>query len=140
MKKDDLIIIRVDGGICSQLNFYAVGAYLMAKKYHVKFDLDWFRTDGKDMDGVFARNFDLLTAFPNLPFEEASLQEISYYARKHPKKTNKLREFKPPLYVNGYPNGGKYLRGNREFFIDCFTPPQIGFRGGQQSFNRHLAL
>lgn len=60
------------GGICSQINFYAVGAYLMAKNYHVKFALSWFLQHGMDMDGVFVRHFDLLKAFPNLPFEKAS--------------------------------------------------------------------
>lgn len=135
MKKDDLIIVRVDGGISSQINFYAIGAYFMSQNYHVKFDLTWFETDGLDMDGRFARNFDLLKAFPSLPFEEATHDEIKYYSKKYPKKTNNIFKMKPPLYLDGYPSGMKYLLENRTTFAERFTPPQSDLKAIQTTLD-----
>ena len=38
----DLVIIRVDGGICSQIGFVALGEWMVQKfRLHVKYDLSW---------------------------------------------------------------------------------------------------
>ncbi len=47
-KNDDFIVLRTDGGICSQIAFHALGNYFIDKGYHVKYDLTWFHKNGKD--------------------------------------------------------------------------------------------
>lgn len=66
-----LVIIRMDGGICSQMHFYMVGKILEGNGSSVRYDTRWFRTSGTDLDGRFCRNFDLLRIFPGLKFEES---------------------------------------------------------------------
>ena len=64
------IIIKMDGGICSQMHFYLIGVILAEKGNNVSFDLKWFDTEGKDLDGKFCRNFDLRKMFPALNFRK----------------------------------------------------------------------
>ena len=55
----DLIVVHIDGGICSQINFIAYGlavANLLGDKARIKFDISWFKEDGKDCNGRFARS------------------------------------------------------------------------------------
>ena len=100
------VIIPMDGGICSQMNFYLSGEYIaLIKNIPVEFDLSWFSTNGKDMDGLQARNFDLLKAFPNLPIKIASRWEcwvyktfFEYHRDYHTQWWNE----NPPLYLLGY--------------------------------------
>ena len=42
--EDNLIIVRVDGGIASQIGFVALGKAFEEKGYQVKYDLSWFET------------------------------------------------------------------------------------------------
>ena len=71
-----MIIVRVDGGICSQMHFFLIGQQLKENGFLVKYDLDWFKNNGKDLTGKFARNFDLLKAFPDLDVCVAKKYEI----------------------------------------------------------------
>lgn len=41
MKKDNLIIIRTEGGLCSQIYYASLGQYFADKGYQVKYDLTW---------------------------------------------------------------------------------------------------
>ncbi len=68
----NVVVVRMDGGICSQMHFYLVGEMLKRRGCDVRFDLSWFRECGKDMDGRFARNYDLERAFPCLEVKKAS--------------------------------------------------------------------
>lgn len=45
----DLIIVRSDGGACSQIAFAAFGKYFLDKGFKVKFDLTWFEDYGKEL-------------------------------------------------------------------------------------------
>lgn len=45
--RDNIVIIRVDGGICSQIAFFVLGLVFKEKGYEVKYDLSWFETSGK---------------------------------------------------------------------------------------------
>lgn len=65
------VIIRPDGGICSQMHFYLVGEMLRHKGIRVLYDYSWFRLVGKDCDGRFERNLDIFTLFPNLKQRKA---------------------------------------------------------------------
>lgn len=107
---DKMIVLRVDGGICSQMHFYLLGRIFAEKGYKVKYHLCWFKEFGHDMNGLFARNFDLLKAFPSLEFKEASKVERYFYeAFKYnnnylSKEIDQLDYLKitPPAYLTGY--------------------------------------
>lgn len=65
-------IVRVDGGIASQMYQYAMGYSLeREKRCKVLYDLSWYKSKGVDIDGKYIRNFDLKKLFPDLPFKEA---------------------------------------------------------------------
>jgi len=106
------IIIRMDGGICSQMHFYLVGSMLERRGKKVWYDLRWYKTDGKDLDGKFCRNFDLLKLFPNLNFHDTRsvvLRQIyisSFYRRNDyfDNDSNKTAwlECGTPTYLDGY--------------------------------------
>ena len=76
------VIVMIDGGICSQIHQWRIGAALRARGVDVEYDIQWFKTSGKDINGKFVRNFDLLRAFPNLEFRVASDAKIKYF-KKH---------------------------------------------------------
>lgn len=103
-----IIIIRSDGGVCSQINFWMVGEYFRNKGYKVKFDNDWFWMHGKDINGIFDRKFDLLKLFPQISYDIASPREIFYYRKcfryinTDIRGRNEWKEKKPPVYLDGY--------------------------------------
>ena len=41
--EDNLVVIRVDGGIASQMSFVALGKAFEEKDYQVKYDLSWLK-------------------------------------------------------------------------------------------------
>lgn len=61
------VIVRMDGGLASQMNFFAVG-YAAAKKAGLPLYLDvtWFEKNGKDLNGIDNRGFNLFNAFPRI--------------------------------------------------------------------------
>ena len=104
------VIVRVDGGICSQMHQYLLGEY-MKKKWNVPvyYDLTFFKISGLDANGIMKRNFDLLKLFPNLCFAESSgiLNKLIMYIYVH--KTNKgeipfdeWSEITPPIFLGEY--------------------------------------
>lgn len=96
-----MFIIRVDGGICSQMHFYLIGRFLSEKGYPVKYDLDWFQQYGKDLTGNYVRNFDLLKVFPYIRFCEPSKWEKFFY-RRLSYSGNTYYAAQPPVYLGGY--------------------------------------
>lgn len=106
-----LVVLKMDGGVCSQMHFYLIGMLLQEKGYEVKFDLTWFRENAKDCNGVFARNFDLLKMFPSLSFSEPNKREMMK-AKSHvitndyfSNKTSNFFSYlnvKSPCYLQGY--------------------------------------
>lgn len=75
----DVIIVRMDGGICSQMKQYMIGRYFEEKGCKVKYDLEWYETSGMDCDGKYVRNFEILKAFPYINMEVATKDECRYY-------------------------------------------------------------
>ena len=121
----NLIIIRTDGGISSQIAFYSLGRYLEDKGYKVKYDITWFKEYSKDCNGVFARNYDINKAFPNLKIEIANEEEIKYYSENYPLITSDIKEFKAPLYINGYPERLSSVLKYKNFLRENFLPVDI---------------
>jgi hypothetical protein len=105
------IIVRVDGGISSQMQQYLLGRIFFEKGYRVEYDLRWFKKHGKDMNGVLERNFDLQKAFFQLDFVVANSPECKLYSRFFSTKSNYfdhenedvfLFDLIPPKYLGGY--------------------------------------
>ena len=124
-----LVVLKMDGGVCSQMHFYLIGMLLQEKGYDVKFDLTWFRKNAKDCNGVFARNFDLLKIFPSLPFSEPSKSEMmkakchvitnDYFSNKTSDSFAYLH-VKSPCFLQGYfrdPTGLYTVEFNKYFKV-----------------------
>ncbi|TLD83151.1 alpha-1,2-fucosyltransferase [Helicobacter trogontum] len=121
--EDNLIIIRVDGGIASQISFVALGKAFEEKGYKVKYDLSWFETAGRGFynttngyDKTYDLNFDMLKAFPRLDIEIASKDEIKHYSQCFFADSNEILRHSPPLYVGGYLG-----RHYDVYFAECFA-------------------
>ncbi len=103
------VVLMVDGGVCSQMNQYLMGAYLMQQGRRVEFELRFFHRDGRDADGVHVRNFDLLRLFPDLPFHEVSPLKwwvykhlFPYYGFSEEDRAKRWWEVQAPRLVRGY--------------------------------------
>lgn len=104
-----IFVVRMDGGICSQMHFFLIGELLVRKGYQVKYDIRWFKSQGKDLTGKFARNFDLLKAFPYLQFSVATSMETFFYSRLAANNSISLSKIEPPLYLGGYYDSNKEM-------------------------------
>lgn len=75
------VVVRVDGGLASQMQFFAVG-YAAAKKSGLPLYLDvtWFEKNGKDLQGQRNRAFTLFDAFPAIrqKYADRLVTEKSY--------------------------------------------------------------
>lgn len=109
----NLIIVRIDGGICSQLMQYAFGQIVYEKiklqnsKAQIKYDLSWFLKDGWDLLHKDKRNFDLDKLFPAINFQKASRSELSVYKRFYATQVhefNDLIKLNTPLCLDDYYN------------------------------------
>ena len=58
-QKGKCVIIRTDGGICSQIMFCALGKHFEDLGYIVKYDTSWFKDCGMSVDGNDVRNYDI---------------------------------------------------------------------------------
>jgi len=105
------ILIKMDGGISSQMHQYLLGRIYSEKGYIVKYDLSFFKYWGKDNYGQFERNFDLLKAFPYLTFKQANEIESMIYSSyfvdttvylDHEGEDFFLYDIEPPKYLGGY--------------------------------------
>lgn len=105
-----IVIVRVDGGICSQMYFYAIGQFFASKGYTVKYDITWFQKYGIDIIGKDKRTFDLLKAFPDLHFTKANKLEIILYRpfiyhnnyTDTSSQSSAWMNLEPPVYLQGY--------------------------------------
>ncbi len=116
-------IILTDGGICSQIAFCVLGKYLEDKGYEVKYDLSWFKNFGKDVNGVFARDYAMDKAFPNLKFEIADEKDIKNIKHIHIDGYKYLDKLYTKMYISGYPEERLQLIGKyKDYFTDNFNP------------------
>lgn len=107
------IILKVDGGICSQMHFYMIGRLLESNhNCKVNYDITWFETTAKDTDGRFSRNFDLLKMFPDIPFKAENsgfirkiyiscFYRLNRYCEHSPSELFS-KTTSPPLFLDGY--------------------------------------
>ena len=121
------IIIKMDGGISSQMHQYLLGRIYSEKGYTVAYSLLFFKYWAKDNNGQFERNFDLLKAFPYLNFRRSNEIESMiysyYFADKtvfldHEGEDAFLYDLKPPKYLGGYYCSPKEVW--KDMFPKCF--------------------
>lgn len=133
----DGIIIKMDGGICSQMHFYMLGKALGEKcGCRVYYDIDWFNYCGRDTAGSPNRNFDLLKAFPQLDFCRAKglwkRMYITSFWAEIGKGSNYDQIFETgsithPAYLDGYfhESDSLFLKYYRDTFkTDCSLLPE----------------
>lgn len=128
--QDNLVIIRVDGGIASQLSFVALGKAFEEKGCRVKYDIEWFENEGKGFynttngyDRIYNLSFDMQKAFPDLPLEIASKDEIKHYETNYFVDDDSVITYPPPLYVGGY-LGRRYDIYFSSLFAKHFNPKE----------------
>ena len=108
------LIVFMDGGLCSQINQFAVGEFYREKGYKVEYDFTFFEKNGKDLNGIFDRNFQL-DKFINIDKNQIieSNKSISNYIYKrlffnsihienNPIVNWVCDDFCPPIYLNNY--------------------------------------
>lgn len=125
MMRKKRVIIYVDGGFCSQIQFFSLGLFFQDRGYDVQYDLGWFKKYGKDLNHKFDRTFVMDRAFPKLKYKIASKFMIYIYKRffrKHWSETNLPHH----LYVKGYYDLRKtsFIQ-HRDFWINAFNPIDI---------------
>ena len=67
---DDFVVINCNSGLSDQLYHYFLGEYI-TNNYNrkVKYDISWFKYNGKDDNKNDSRNFCLLDMLPDANFE-----------------------------------------------------------------------
>lgn len=101
------IIIYMDGGLCSQMNMWIQGQYYAEQGFDVYYDLDWFRRDGKGIDGVSIRHYELETLWPKLQVKTMSHISTMFYRYLLPWKKMHCqlplaKEIRRSVYFKGY--------------------------------------
>lgn len=125
--EDNLVVIRNEGGLASQIGFWALGHELSGLGYDVKFDNSWFRSNGMDLNGRFPRNLDFPKAFPSL-----NLVEASKFERTVLKKLNNFTEGDPttvmaPAYLGGFYDRWKLVVKHQKLLTESFSPDDSYF-------------
>lgn len=119
----DQIVIRIDGGLCSQILFVALGLHLKNRGLTVKYDLSWFKACAKDMEGKADRNWDIPKAFPLLEVEAAGERESSWLREHLWCRGEVVDSYEPPLYVGTYPQAREELLIRyADVFRKAFSP------------------
>lgn len=123
---DEFILIRIDGGICSQMHFFLIGNFFESKGYKVKYDVSWFDEYGMDLTGQYVRNFDLLNAFPTIQFKCSNKFEnfiykgFQYHNNYYDDYSLNWVNCKAPTFLTGYYRDpiGFYMDFSSLFKID----------------------
>lgn len=120
-----IIIVPLDGGVCSQMHQYLIGQLLKSKGNRVEYDLLFYKKHGFDCDFKQVRNFDLIKAFPYLEFKEVSsltsfLYRCSYFYKGQYPESFSLdwMNVTAPRYMGGYYANPDYLYS--QLFVNTF--------------------
>lgn len=77
--KRPVVMVYMDGGICSQMLIYIHGQYYAEHGLDVYYDDYWWGVNGKDQYGSMARTFELTEMWPNLEFKTPSKWQRKWY-------------------------------------------------------------
>lgn len=122
------VIVHVDGGICSQMAQWLIGQYYADGGLDVYYDLEWYRSWGKGLDGKIEMPFELLEMCPDLQVKQLSRRMANFYRvffrvtefenNQCPKRENVSHS----LYITRYPvipdNKWRDEQFNRHFSVD----------------------
>lgn len=114
------VVLRIDGGICSQIAFAAYALTLQEQGLRVLYDLSFYRESGMDNDGIFARRFDMPKAFANIPFPEAKADDIARCRSMRSMMSTPAEQVVTPGYIGGYPPRAVHVLRHREFLKQSF--------------------
>lgn len=107
-------MLKMDGGICSQIHFYLIGQILSEQNEgDIYYDLNWYKHNGKDCNNNFVRNFDLLKAFPHLILKKQKsgllrriyisfFYNLNKYRNTGLEDNPAISNIKAPAYIDGY--------------------------------------
>ncbi len=68
--KHPIVVVFMDGGICSQMQMYLQGYYYAEQGIDLRFDTRWYEICGKDRFGNHPRCFEFTEMWPTLPFSQ----------------------------------------------------------------------
>ena len=118
-------ILYIDGGVCSQMTFFALGTFFESQGYDVEYDFQWFKKFGKDADGKFDRSFVIDKAFPGLKYKVASPFTVWIYKHFFNRKWTP-QNIPHNLYVGDYPDlKDTCVIEYKDLFIKKFHPVDI---------------
>ncbi|MDR1267848.1 MAG: alpha-1,2-fucosyltransferase [Holosporales bacterium] len=109
----NLVVVLMEGGLVSQMYQYIVGQHMKDLGYNVKYSLKFYDRGCRDTYNEFARDFQLLKAFPYLEVPRANWVErvvccrFFFYKNKteHEDKAEDHFDYlkaKPPVYLGEY--------------------------------------
>ncbi len=101
------VMVRMDGGICSQMNQYVLGQIYAQQGEQVCYDLSWFVKYGMDVDRRFERTFELEEMFPDIHMESPGRFKTWFYHTflAHASVDQRPPEYEKgiaPIYLDGY--------------------------------------
>lgn len=117
-------IIKIEGGICSQIGYFVLGKHLEETGYCVKYDFSWFQTNGMDMDKKFVRNYDFEKAFPSIKLKAAKEEEVKLYIEKYNVYEN-YNLLKEKMYICNFPERLSLIEEYKELLKSNFHPLDI---------------
>ena len=123
--KHPIVVVYIDGGICSQMLQYLHGQYYVEYGIDVYYDDTWFKTNGKDQFGNMSRDFELTDICPNLKYKRITkLKRKWYLIFFKAMKTNDDRLPNPnkiqhSIYLNGYWDLPADICN--DLFVKCFN-------------------
>ncbi len=122
-KKKTPVIVRTDGGICSQIAFYAYGLELESRGFDVSYDLNWFKSYALDTNGQHRRIYSIEQAFPNIHTKECDIKQWRWLRKWRRHSGIFAKDVKKATYVSGYPTDRTLLFiKHLEFFRNNFAP------------------
>ena len=114
LHSDSLCLVKMEGGLASQLEQYTLGTRLKELGYNVWYDTSWYTEGGgKDVNGVAARNLDIMKLDRNIDLKVPDMKTIRFYQRyfaysteaKKCASVNRDFSFRAPIYLGGYGYG-----------------------------------
>ena len=146
--KRPIVVVFMDGGICSQMLMYIQGQYYAEQGLDVRYDTRWFDICGKDQFGNHPRIFEFTDMWPTLPFKKISGRRLWIY--RHLFKVGQLmnEELPDPKTINRsmYLYGYWDLPSNayNQLWSACFNvrmaavPAGRGLRDTKQTIGIHV--
>lgn len=116
------VIVYWDGGICSQINMYAVGLFFAKKNIRALHDLSWYDVAGTDCNGNKNRPFLFDQAFPSIKIKKASAKKVAFYKEFFVSNEGDFTALKAPLYLPLYYDALPIIAQNKQFFCKNFAP------------------